>query len=56
MTPVVPYSASNYLLGMTHLPIAPYLTGSAVRRCWPHVALPCRTVHRLAPRCSIMRG
>eukprot|EP00887_Chlorella_sp_A99_P001533 scaffold8.g1533.t1 len=30
MTPVVPYSASSYIVGMgTHLPLAPYVVGSA---------------------------
>lgn len=30
LTPVIPFSASNYLLGLTPLPIAPYLTGTVV--------------------------
>lgn len=30
LTPVIPFSASNYLLGLTPLPIAPYLTGTLV--------------------------
>lgn len=30
LTPVIPFSASNYLLGLTPLPVAPYLTGTLV--------------------------
>jgi uncharacterized membrane protein YdjX (TVP38/TMEM64 family) len=30
LTPIVPFSASNYILGMTPLPITPYLTGTAI--------------------------
>lgn len=29
LTPVVPFSASNYLLGLTPLPLPPYLVGTA---------------------------
>lgn len=29
LQPVVPFSASNYLLGLTPLPMAPYLAGTA---------------------------
>ncbi|GAB4820468.1 hypothetical protein N2152v2_007514 [Parachlorella kessleri] len=35
LTPVVPFSASNYLLGLTPLPVAPYLAGTvAGMSCW----------------------
>lgn len=30
LTPVIPFSASNYLLGLTPLPVGPYLTGTIV--------------------------
>ncbi len=30
LTPVIPFSASNYLLGLTPLPVAPYLAGTLV--------------------------
>lgn len=30
LTPVIPFSASNYLLGLSPLPIGPYLTGTFV--------------------------
>lgn len=30
LTPVIPFSASNYLLGLSPLPIGPYLTGTLV--------------------------